>query len=109
MFNAMFKTKQKVEGRKSDMSTGPSAAATFSCGSCTRSPACNYFCEGRNLLGTVIMKINCMIRKQARLLGLHGDLSSSFLCVTFASGCFQCAQTDPRSLHVERESNPALN
>ena len=89
------------------MSTGPRAPATFSCSSCTRSPACNYFCEGRNLLGTVVMK-------------LYDPKASTFTRATWRSfvkflvGHFRerlvpgpvRANGSSGSLHVE--SNPAL-
>ena len=64
-----------------------------------------FFCK--ESLGTVFMTLQLHDPEPARhnlipTRGLHGDLSSSFLLVTFATSCFRYAQTYPRSLHVDR-------
>ena len=81
-------------------------SGTFRC-----SAACNlftffFFFFARKpwdcLHGSAIARSGASTSYFWSLLGLHGDLSSSFLLVIFATSCFRYAQTDPRSLHVDR-------
>ena len=88
------------------MSTGPRAPAIFSCSSCTRSPACNYFCEGRNLLGTVVMKL--YDPKASTFTWATWRSFVEFLVGHFRERLFPVRANGSSELAC-RESNPALN